>query len=91
VGIGWYHANEHAIISMRARRSAISAEGKPSHLGINKMQKFTDAGNHLITDLSNRYQLSREAVIHMTTAVNNGGSTMAQFNWPELGCGPQIL
>lgn len=49
------------------------------------MQKLTDAGQQLVNDLSNRYGLSQEAVIHMLIAVNNGSGSMAQFNCPELG------
>lgn len=49
------------------------------------MQQLTDAGNNIVNDLSGRYNLSRDAVIHMLVAVNNGGSSMAQFNCPELG------
>lgn len=49
------------------------------------MQKLTPDGINLVNDLSNRYQLSNDAVIHMLVAVNNGGGSMAQFNSPELG------
>lgn len=49
------------------------------------MQKLTPEGQNLVNDLSNRYNLSQEAVIHMIGAVNNGGGSMAQFNCPELG------
>jgi len=49
------------------------------------MQKLTQAGDNLVSDLSNRYNLSRDAVEHMLVAVNNGGCSMAQFNCPELG------
>lgn len=49
------------------------------------MQKLTETGDHFVNDLSNRYNLSRDAVIHMMVAVNNGGCSMAQFNCPELG------
>lgn len=49
------------------------------------MQQLTTAGENLVGDLSNRYNLSSHAVIHMLIAVNNGGGTMAQFNCPELG------
>ena len=61
------------------------------HLGImphNKgttMQQLTPEGQNLVNDLSKRYNLSSDAVIHMIGAVNNGGGTMAQFNSPELG------
>lgn len=49
------------------------------------MQKLTDAGENFVQDLSNRYNLSRDAIIHMMVAVNNGGCSMAQFSCPELG------
>lgn len=49
------------------------------------MQKLTPEGQNFVNDLSNRYNLSQEAVIHMIGAVNNGGGSMAQFNCPELG------
>ncbi len=49
------------------------------------MQKLTPAGQNIVSDISNRYRLSNEAVIHMLVAVNNGGGSMAQFSCPELG------
>lgn len=49
------------------------------------MQKLTPAGQNIVNEISSRYNLSVEAVIHMLVAVNNGGGTMAQFNCPELG------
>lgn len=49
------------------------------------MQKLTDVGENLISGISTRYGLSRDAVIHMMVAVNNGGGSMAQFSCPELG------
>ena len=49
------------------------------------MQQLTPAGQNIVNDLSNRYNLSTDAVIHMIVAVSNGGGTMAQFNSPELG------
>jgi len=55
------------------------------------MQKLTQEGQNFVNDLSNRYNLSQEAVIHMIVAVNNGGGTMAQFNSPELGGGGQWM
>jgi hypothetical protein len=51
----------------------------------NFMQQLTSVGQHIVNDLSSRYNLSYDAVVHMLVAVNNGGSTMAQFNCPELG------
>ncbi|QSZ41930.1 SHOCT domain-containing protein [Sulfurimonas aquatica] len=49
------------------------------------MQKLTSEGQNLVNDLSNRYNLSPNAIIYMIGAVNNGGGTMAQFSSPELG------
>jgi hypothetical protein len=49
------------------------------------MQRLTDVGENFVNDISSRYHLSREAVVHMLVAVNNGGGSMAQFNCPELG------
>jgi len=49
------------------------------------MQPLTPEGQNLVNDLSNRYNLSTDAVIYMIGSVNNGGGTMAQFNSPELG------
>jgi hypothetical protein len=49
------------------------------------MQQLTQEGQNLVSNLSNRYNLSHDAIIHMIVAVNNGGGTMAQFNSPELG------
>ena len=49
------------------------------------MQKLTPAGETLVNNLSNRYNISNDAVIHMIVAVNNGGGSMAQFSSPELG------
>lgn len=49
------------------------------------MQQLTSAGQNIVNDLSSRYNLSHDAIVHMLVAVNNGGSTMAQFNCPELG------
>ncbi|MBU1658730.1 SHOCT domain-containing protein [bacterium] len=49
------------------------------------MQQLTPSGQNIVNDLSSRYNLSADAVIHMIVAVSNGGGTMAQFNCPELG------
>jgi len=49
------------------------------------MQKLTDTGENLVNGIASRYGLSRDAVLHMLIAVNNGGCSMAQFNCPELG------
>ena len=55
------------------------------------MQKLTTEGQNIVNELSNKYNLSQNAVIHMIGAVNNGGGTMAQFNCPELGGGGQWM
>jgi hypothetical protein len=49
------------------------------------MQLLTPAGQNIVNDLAQRYNLSQDAVICMLTAVNNGRGSMAQFNCPELG------
>ena len=49
------------------------------------MQNLTESGLNIVNDISFRYNLSQDAVIHMLIAVNNGGGSMAQFNCPELG------
>nr|WP_320014042.1 SHOCT domain-containing protein [uncultured Desulfobacter sp.] len=49
------------------------------------MQQLTPAGQNIVNDLAQRYNLSQEAVICMLSAVNKGGGSMAQFNCPELG------
>lgn len=52
------------------------------------MQNLTQDGQQLINNLSHKYNLSHDAVMHMLNAVNNGYGTQAQFNCPELGgCG----
>lgn len=55
------------------------------------MQNLTSAGQQVVNDLSGRYNLSQDAVMHMLVAVNNGAGTMAQFNCPELGGGGQWM
>jgi len=49
------------------------------------MQKLTQAGQNIVNDLANRYNLSTDTIIYMIGSVSNGGGTMAQFNSPELG------
>lgn len=52
------------------------------------MQNLTQDGQQLVNNLSAKYNLSYDAVMHMLIAVNNGSGTQAQFNCPELGgCG----
>ena len=48
------------------------------------MQKLTIEGQNIVNELSNRYNLSQDAVIYMIGAVNNGGG-------PELGGGGQWM
>ena len=55
------------------------------------MQNLTPVGQQIVNDLSGRYNLSYDAVMHMLIAVNNGAGTMAQFNCPELGGGGQWM
>jgi hypothetical protein len=45
----------------------------------------TPEAERAITDIAQRYGLSREAVLAMLFAVHAGGGTMAQFSIPELG------
>lgn len=45
----------------------------------------TPEAENAIADIAQRYAISREAVLAMLFAVNNGGGTMAQFSIPELG------
>ncbi len=49
------------------------------------MQNLTNEGQQFVNDISARYNLSADAVLHMLSAVNNGAGSMAQFNCPELG------
>ncbi|MCH9826590.1 MAG: SHOCT domain-containing protein [Gammaproteobacteria bacterium] len=55
------------------------------------MQQLTPAGQNIVNDLSFRYGLSQDAVVHMMIAVNNGAGSMAQFYCPELGGGGQWM
>lgn len=55
------------------------------------MQQLTSVGQNIVNDLSARYNLSHDAVVHMLVAVSNGGGSMAQFNCPELGGGGQWM
>ena len=54
-------------------------------MGIPPLQQFTPDGQRAINDLSQRYNISLEAVEHMLISVNNGSGSMAQFSCPELG------
>ncbi|MDB4837460.1 SHOCT domain-containing protein [Marinomonas sp.] len=49
------------------------------------MQNLTHDGQQLVNNLSTKYNLSYDAVVHMLISVNNGSGSMAQFNCPELG------
>jgi len=49
------------------------------------MQLLTPAGQNIVNDIAQRYNLSQDTVICMLTAVNRGNGSMAQFNCPELG------
>ncbi|NED69847.1 SHOCT domain-containing protein, partial [Streptomyces sp. SID10244] len=46
---------------------------------------LTPEAESAVADVAQRHGLSREAVLAMLLAVNNGGGTMAQFSIPELG------
>lgn len=52
---------------------------------VENMQKLTNDGQQFLNDISARYNLSNDAVMHMLISVNNGSGSMAQFNCPELG------
>uniref|UniRef100_UPI0008310067 hypothetical protein n=1 Tax=Aldersonia kunmingensis TaxID=408066 RepID=UPI0008310067 len=45
----------------------------------------TPQAERAIADIAARHGVSREAVLAMLFAVNNGGGTMARFTIPELG------
>ncbi len=49
------------------------------------MNNLTPAGQNAVNDLSQRYNISQDAVLHMLQAVINGNGTMAQFSHPEVG------
>ncbi|MVF11975.1 SHOCT domain-containing protein [Ketobacter sp. MCCC 1A13808] len=49
------------------------------------MQQLTQTGQNIVNNISSRYNLSSDAVVHMLIAVQNGAGSMAQFNCPELG------
>ena len=49
------------------------------------MQQLTSAAEQLVSNLSDRYRVSTDAVRALLVAVINGGGTMAQFYHPELG------
>jgi hypothetical protein len=49
------------------------------------MQQLTPAAEQLVSNLSDRYRVSTDAVRALLVAVINGGGTMAQFYHPELG------
>ncbi|CAA6814142.1 MAG: SHOCT domain-containing protein [uncultured Thiotrichaceae bacterium] len=49
------------------------------------MQQLTQAGQNLVSRLSQHYGFSSDAVTHMLFAVLNGNGSMAQFNHSEFG------
>ncbi len=55
------------------------------------MQPLTPQGQQKITELSQRYGVSTDAVMAMLQAVVNGNGTMAQFYINELGGGGQWM
>lgn len=48
------------------------------------MKQLTSEGQRIVTELSQRYGFSTDAVAHMLFAVFNGNGTMAQFSHPEF-------
>lgn len=48
------------------------------------MQKLTDVGENVVNNITTRFALSRNTLVHMLVTVNNGGS-ITLFNRPELG------
>jgi hypothetical protein len=48
------------------------------------MQQLTSEGQQIVTDLSQRFGFSPDAVTHMLFAVLNGNGSMAQFSHPEF-------
>ncbi|WP_437523670.1 SHOCT domain-containing protein [Sorangium sp. So ce726] len=55
------------------------------------MQQLTLEGQQRISDLSQRYFVSTDAVMTLLQALVNGHGTMAQFYHPELGGGGQWM
>lgn len=49
------------------------------------MNKLTSQGEGVIDDLARRHGFSRDAVLHMLSAVRNGNGRMAMFSHPEFG------
>ncbi|WP_437479158.1 SHOCT domain-containing protein [Sorangium sp. So ce1014] len=55
------------------------------------MQQLTPEGQRRVSDLSQRYFVSTDAVMTLLQALVNGHGTMAQFYHPELGGGGQWM
>ncbi|WP_437659730.1 SHOCT domain-containing protein [Sorangium sp. So ce1182] len=55
------------------------------------MQPLTPEGQRRVSDLSQRYFVSTDAVMTLLQALVNGHGTMAQFYHPELGGGGQWM
>ncbi|WP_437567839.1 SHOCT domain-containing protein [Sorangium sp. So ce542] len=55
------------------------------------MQPLTSEGQRRVSDLSQRYFVSTDAVMTLLQALVNGNGTMAQFYHPELGGGGQWM
>lgn len=49
------------------------------------MSNLSPAGQQLVQEVSGRYGLSHDAVVHMLMAVHRGNGSMAQFGHPEFG------
>jgi hypothetical protein len=78
--------SEGRCISFSRWRPSISPIYLYQHFGVGyPLQQLSLEGQRAVSDMSQRYNLSREAVEHMLVSVNNGSGSMAQFNCPELG------
>jgi hypothetical protein len=51
------------------------------------MPTLTPQGEEAVNDVSRRFQLSRDSVIHLLEALRRGRGTMAQFQCVEFGSG----
>ncbi|MEK7951523.1 SHOCT domain-containing protein [Luteolibacter soli] len=51
------------------------------------MHSLTPRGQAFVDQFAGRHELSRESVIHLLEALNQGGGTMAQFHCAEFGSG----
>lgn len=49
------------------------------------MNRLTDAGRALVSDIARRHGVSDDAAMSLLFALSSGGGSQAQFNIPELG------